>query len=96
MVWPAARPVEEVSVFVRWTSEGRPRRTALPSFLEGGTKVGGPGQSPLVRLGTRRRCFVARHRELVQAGITRRLTRVVFRTMTSMTLSTDGLTAVAI
>jgi hypothetical protein len=22
MVWPAARPVEEVSVFARWTSEG--------------------------------------------------------------------------
>jgi hypothetical protein len=43
MVWPAARPVEEVSVFARWTSEGAAPKDR-PPLLYGGTikVVGGP------------------------------------------------------
>ena len=33
MVWPVARPVEEVSVLAGGPLRGRPRRTALPCFL---------------------------------------------------------------
>jgi hypothetical protein len=35
MVWPVARPAEEAGFFAWRPLRGRPRRTALPSFLEG-------------------------------------------------------------
>ena len=39
MVWPAARPVEGVSLFARWTSEGAAPKDRPPLFPEAGPKV---------------------------------------------------------
>ncbi len=38
MVWPAARPVEEVSVSARWTSEGAAPKDRPPLFSRAGSK----------------------------------------------------------
>ena len=49
MVWPAARPVEEVSVFARWTSEGAAPKDRPPLFFEGRIKVVGGAVAPSSR-----------------------------------------------
>jgi hypothetical protein len=41
MVWPVARPVEEVSVFARWTSEGAAPKDRPLLFSEGRMEVVG-------------------------------------------------------
>jgi hypothetical protein len=46
MVWPAARPVEEVSVFARWTSEGAAPKDRPPLFPRAGSKSWA-GPSPI-------------------------------------------------
>jgi hypothetical protein len=50
MVWPAARPVEEVSVFARWTSEGAAPKDRPPLFSRAGSKSWA-GRRPLVAPG---------------------------------------------
>jgi hypothetical protein len=40
MVWPAARLVEEVSVFARWTSEGAAPKDRPPLFSGAGSSRG--------------------------------------------------------
>ena len=47
MVWPVVRLVEEVSVFVRWTSEGAAPKDRPPLFSEGRIESWG-GPSPVV------------------------------------------------
>jgi len=43
MVWPVARPVEEVSVFERWTSEGAAPKDRPLLFRErDGSRGAGP------------------------------------------------------
>jgi hypothetical protein len=46
-VWPVARPVEEVSVFARWTSEGAAPKDRPPLFSRAGSSRG-RGRRPVV------------------------------------------------
>ena len=46
LVWPVARPAEEVGDFLWRPLRGRPRRTALPFFVEGGDQSRWAGPSP--------------------------------------------------
>ena len=48
MVWPAARPVEEFSVFARWTSEGAAPKDR-PPLLSGANQSRGRAVAPSLR-----------------------------------------------
>jgi hypothetical protein len=48
IAWPAARPVEEVSVFARWTSEGAAPKDRPPLF-SGQDQSRGQGRRPSSR-----------------------------------------------
>ncbi len=54
MVWPAARPVEEVRVFARRTSEGAAPKDRPPLFFQGGVEVVHGAVAPVIPPSDRR------------------------------------------